>query len=217
MFPNWPQSRLPARRHRSERLERPLSADPNGRTGSDSDQRPGAPTAFGSTMVLPSTRRGGRDGPIVAAVRREPWNKGKLVGQKAALKVKDIGAIRVRLQIQPRTRELALFDRGIDSKPRGCDSSSCASVTCVTATASPRGLSCFSRNATTGPIRDHALAAHLGRPQYARIVDRWVEQIDLDPAGYGANVDLSPNEKSESSAAAPWPHEAREHGEIPRH
>lgn len=33
-------------------------------------------------------------------VRRGPWNKGKLVGQKAPLKVKDIWAIRVRLQIQ---------------------------------------------------------------------------------------------------------------------
>jgi len=39
-------------------------------------------------------------------VRRGPWNKGKLVGQKAPLKVKDIWAIRVRLQIQTRTRSL---------------------------------------------------------------------------------------------------------------
>jgi hypothetical protein len=30
---------------------------------------------------------------------REPWNKGKLVDQKAPLKLKDICAIRVRLQI----------------------------------------------------------------------------------------------------------------------
>lgn len=60
------------------------------------------------------------DGAI-AANRREPWNKGKLVGQKAPLKVKDIWAIRVRLQIQVRARDLALFDLGIDSKLRGCD------------------------------------------------------------------------------------------------
>ena len=52
---------------------------------------------------------------------REAWNKGKLVGQKAPLKVKDIWAIRVRLQIQKRIRDLALFDLGIDSKLRGCD------------------------------------------------------------------------------------------------
>ena len=51
---------------------------------------------------------------------REPWNKGKLVGQKAPLKLKDIWAIRVRLQLGKRTRELALFDLGIDSKLRAC-------------------------------------------------------------------------------------------------
>src|SRR4051794_24726605 len=52
---------------------------------------------------------------------REPWNKGKLVGQKAPLKLKDIWAIRVRLQIRDRTRDLALFDLAIDSKLRACD------------------------------------------------------------------------------------------------
>jgi len=61
------------------------------------------------------------DQPIPAAVRREPWNKGKLVGQKAPLKLKDIWAIRVRLQLYDRTRELALFNLGIDSKLRACD------------------------------------------------------------------------------------------------
>src|SRR5271154_1050955 len=50
-----------------------------------------------------------------------PWNKGKLVGQKAPLKLKEIWAIRVRLQVYCRTRELALFDLGIDSKLRACD------------------------------------------------------------------------------------------------
>ena len=38
------------------------------------------------------------DAPVTVA-RREPWNKAKLVGQKVPLKVKDIWAIRVRLQI----------------------------------------------------------------------------------------------------------------------
>src|SRR5712691_1041726 len=52
---------------------------------------------------------------------REPWNKGKLVGQKAPLKLKDIWAIRVRLQISNRIRDLALFDLAIDSKLRACD------------------------------------------------------------------------------------------------
>lgn len=53
--------------------------------------------------------------------RREPWNKGKLVGQKAPFKLKEIWAIRVRLQLQHRARDLALFDLGIDSKLRACD------------------------------------------------------------------------------------------------
>src|ERR1019366_2472774 len=55
------------------------------------------------------------------AVHREPWNKGKIVGQKAPFKVKDIWALRVRLQMESRVRELALFNLGIDSKLRGCD------------------------------------------------------------------------------------------------
>jgi hypothetical protein len=32
-------------------------------------------------------------------ITREPWNKGKLVGQKTPFKLKEIWAIRVRLQI----------------------------------------------------------------------------------------------------------------------
>ncbi|HEV2714757.1 MAG TPA: hypothetical protein VGU64_05795 [Terriglobales bacterium] len=55
------------------------------------------------------------------AQRREAWNKGKLVGQKAPFKLKEIWAIRIRLQMQQRLRELALFDLGIDSKLRACD------------------------------------------------------------------------------------------------
>jgi hypothetical protein len=54
-------------------------------------------------------------------VVRGPWNRGKLVGQKTPLKLKEIWAIRVRLQVFGRMRELALFDLGIDSKLRACD------------------------------------------------------------------------------------------------
>jgi len=38
-----------------------------------------------------------------------PWNKGKLLGQKPPLKLKEIWAIRIRLQLDHRSRELALF------------------------------------------------------------------------------------------------------------
>lgn len=55
------------------------------------------------------------------APRREPWNKGKLVGQKAPFKLKEIWAIRVRLQLAERKRDLALFNLAIDSKLRACD------------------------------------------------------------------------------------------------
>ena len=52
---------------------------------------------------------------------RQPWNKGKLVGQKAPLKLKDIWAIRIRLQLGHKVRDLALFNLAIDSKLRACD------------------------------------------------------------------------------------------------
>src|SRR5260221_7013410 len=50
-----------------------------------------------------------------------PCNKGKLVGQKPPLKLKEIWAIRIRLQLNHQLRELALFNLAIDSKLRGCD------------------------------------------------------------------------------------------------
>jgi hypothetical protein len=57
----------------------------------------------------------------IATNRHQPWNKGKLVGQKAPLRVRDIWAIRVRLQLAEKTRDLALFNLAIDSKLRACD------------------------------------------------------------------------------------------------
>ncbi len=47
-----------------------------------------------------------------------PWNKDKFVGQKLPLKLKEIWAIRIRLQLAKRTRELAMFNLAIDSKLR---------------------------------------------------------------------------------------------------
>ena len=55
----------------------------------------------------------------------EPRNKGKLVGQKAPFKLKEIWAIRVRLLLADRRRELALFNLAIDSKLRAVTWSSC--------------------------------------------------------------------------------------------
>ena len=50
-----------------------------------------------------------------------PWNKGKLVGQRPPLKLQEIWAIRIRLQISNNLQELALFNLAIDSKLRSCD------------------------------------------------------------------------------------------------
>ena len=45
-----------------------------------------------------------------------PWNKGRLTVQKPPLKLKEIWAIRIRLQPEGRTRDLVLFNLAIDSQ-----------------------------------------------------------------------------------------------------
>lgn len=60
---------------------------------------------------------------------REPWNKGKLVGQKAPLKPRETRAIRIHLQDGPQVRDLPPFNLEIDSKLRRCDLVPCAFVT----------------------------------------------------------------------------------------
>src|SRR5450755_1232277 len=56
-----------------------------------------------------------------ASQRRIAWNKGKLTGAKPPLRPKHVWSIRTKLQIERRTRDLALFNLAIDSKLRGCD------------------------------------------------------------------------------------------------
>jgi len=51
-----------------------------------------------------------------ALEQRKTWSD-----RKSPLRLRDIWAIRVRLQIAERTRDLALFDLAIDSKLRACD------------------------------------------------------------------------------------------------
>jgi integrase len=53
--------------------------------------------------------------------RKRPWNKGRLTGQKPPLQPKHVWAIRTRLQLANKIRDLALFNLAIDSKLRGCD------------------------------------------------------------------------------------------------
>src|SRR6201987_3935893 len=53
--------------------------------------------------------------------KRLPWNKGKLTGAKPLLGPKHVWSIRTKLQIEGRTRDLAMFNLAIDSKLCGCD------------------------------------------------------------------------------------------------
>ncbi len=146
---------------------------------------------------------------------REVWNKGKLVGQKAPFKLKEIWAIRVRLQRQGRTRELALFDLGIDSKLRACDlvrlrvrdvchGDRVAARAMVLQQKTQRPvqfeITSPTRDALEASIKRTGLKSesflfpscvgkspHLGTRQYARMVDHWVREIGLDPTAYGTH------------------------------
>jgi integrase len=149
------------------------------------------------------------------AVHREPWNKGKIVGQKAPFKLKDIWALRVRLQMESRVRELALFNLGIDSKLRGCDLVSLKvrdichgdqvatrAVVMQHKTQRPVQfeITAATREAVQKWIKQAGLKSedfvfpsrihdspHLGTRQYARILEGWVEELGLDPADYGTH------------------------------
>ncbi|MDM0071241.1 tyrosine-type recombinase/integrase [Variovorax sp. J31P207] len=146
---------------------------------------------------------------------REPWNKGKIVGQKAPFRIKDIWALRVRLQMESRVRELALFNLGIDSKLRGCDLVSLKvrdvchgdqvatrSVVMQHKTQRPVQfeITPVTREAVQKWIKQSGLrsedflfqsrvhaSSHLGTRQYARILEGWVEELGLDPAEYGTH------------------------------
>ena len=91
------------------------------------------------------------------AIHREPWNKGKIVGQKAPFKLKDVWALRVRLQMENRIRELALFNLGIDSKHPGMRPR-CAQGPRRLPRRSGRLAGCrdAAQDAETRSVRDHA-------------------------------------------------------------
>lgn len=147
---------------------------------------------------------------------REPWNKGKLVGQKTPLRLKDIWAIRVRLQLAEKIRDLALFELAIDSKLRACDLVSLRVLDVAHGDhVSPRAIIMQkktkrpvqfeiteqTRNALETWIRRAKLRKddylfpsrlrrldHLSTRQYARIVKDWVCSIGLDPSAYGTHT-----------------------------
>src|SRR6202047_2460346 len=74
-------------------------------------------------LVLPNPRRMTMQdaNSTLPQPKRTPWNKGKLIGAKPPLLATHVWSILTRLQIEGRTRELAMFNLAIDSKLRGCD------------------------------------------------------------------------------------------------
>ncbi|MGE0046979.1 MAG: tyrosine-type recombinase/integrase [Hyphomonadaceae bacterium] len=151
----------------------------------------------------------------LAPTRFVPWNKGKVTGQKPPLKPREVWAIRVRLQISNRVRDLALFNLAIDSKLRGCDLVHLR-VEDIMQADQVRTRALISQRKTGAPVqfeiteqarsalanwvRGRALApsdwlfpsrADRRKPmttrQYGRLVDEWIAAIGLSPAVYGTH------------------------------
>jgi site-specific recombinase XerC len=145
-----------------------------------------------------------------------PWNKGRICGQKRPLKLQEIWAIRIRLQLAGELRDLALFNLAIDSKLRACDLVGLKVVDVVQGgrvrsrayvvqqktqrpvqfeiTSQTRdSLECWlaeqhlSSQDYLFPSRRHN-SSHLSTRQYARILKRWILMIGLDQSLYGTHT-----------------------------
>ena len=146
---------------------------------------------------------------------REPWNKGKLTGQKLPLTLQEIWSIRMRLQSEKRLRDMALFNLAIDSKLRACDLLKIR-VSDVSSSDQVNSRATIMQQKTQRPVRFEITSRtrssieswieaaelspsrylfpsrmhgslHLSTRQYARIVESWVAGIGLDPASYGTH------------------------------
>ena len=147
---------------------------------------------------------------------REPWNKGKLIGQKPPLKPKDIWAIRIYLQNAHHVRDLAMFNLAIDIKLRGCDLVNLR-VRDITHGNQILTRAMVVQRKTQRPVQfelteptrmavfawiekaklkseQHlfpsrlANSPHVSTRQYARIVHQWVSAIGLDSTVYGTHT-----------------------------
>jgi integrase len=147
--------------------------------------------------------------------RNNPWNKGKLIGQKPPLSLQEIWSIRLRLQTIGKVRDLALFNLAIDSKLRACDLLSLR-VSDVASGGQVQSRATVRQRKTKRPVRFEISArtrksvkewieaaklsdegflfpsrirtsAHLSTRQYSRIVNAWVASIGLDAAAYGTH------------------------------
>jgi len=153
--------------------------------------------------------------PLPVPCKRAPWNKGRLIGQKRPLKPKDVWAIRVRLQLEGRKRDLALFNLAIDSKLRGCDLVNLR-VRDITHGNQVLARAIVIQRKTQRPVQFEltestrtavawiekaklkpeqclfpsrlSRSPHVSTRQYARIVHQWVASIGLDSTVYGTHT-----------------------------
>jgi len=139
----------------------------------------------------------------------------RFTGAKLPLKPMHVWGIRVRLQVEGRIRDLALFDLAIDSKLRGCDLVALRLSDIVTGI-SVRRRGMILQQKTSRPVQfeiteqsrqsartwlskrgsrpDDWLfpsrqvpGAHLSTRQYARLLKEWVELLGLDQSAYGTH------------------------------
>ncbi len=150
--------------------------------------------------------------PTTKPDQRRPWNKGKFIGPKPPLQPRHVWAIRTRLQLDGRIRDLALFNLAIDSKLRGCDV-----VSLKVEDVAPHGYAidrATVRQKKTGrPVKfeltrlaidDHLKASRkqpgdflftgrrgrdrcLTTRQYARLVSAWIAGAGLDASLFGTH------------------------------
>ena len=147
--------------------------------------------------------------------QHQPWNKGRFTGPKPPLQPRHVWAIRARLQLAGRIRDLALFNLAIDSKLRGCDV-----VSLKVEDVAPHGYAidrATVRQRKTGrPVKfeiteqtrqaiDDYLKVGKKRPgdilfagrrgkdrclttrQYARLLSEWIAGIGLEPSLFGTH------------------------------
>jgi integrase len=138
-----------------------------------------------------------------------------IVGAKLPLRPMHVWAIRVRLQIERRIRDLAMFDIALDSKLRGCDVVSLRVGDIVSSGALRRRATiiqqktgrpvqfeiteqtrrsladwlCIRRSDAHGWLFPSRMKpeAHLSTRQYIRLVKRWITLAGLEPAAYGTH------------------------------
>jgi integrase len=147
--------------------------------------------------------------------KRVPWNKGRLTGAKPPLRPKHVWAIRTKLQIEGRVRDLAMFNLAIDSKLRGCDVVAIR-VEDIAASGYTGDRATIRQKKTGRPVRfelseqtrqaiDDYLKASNKRPgeflftgrrgpqtymttrQYARLVSEWIGSAGLDARLFGTH------------------------------